>query len=79
MVGYSHNSGIGHMVMVAIMLQVVANALSIWNCDVLVHDGVPNLAATPDGAVIQNYRILDNGSTFDMSISAKHRAADCAA
>src|SRR5579862_6404726 len=77
MIGHNHNSRIGDMVMVAIMLQVVANALSVRNCDVLVKDGAPNPAAPSDDAVIEDYRIFDNSFTFDKSIPAEHRAADC--
>src|SRR5579862_7115227 len=77
MIGHNHNSRIGDMVMVAIMLRVVANALSVRNCDVLVQDGAPNPAATSDDAVIQDYRFLDNSFTFDKGIPAEHRAANC--
>jgi CheY-like chemotaxis protein len=79
MIGYNHDSRIGYMVMVAIMLQVVANALSVRNFDVLVQDGAANPAAPSDDAVIQDHRILDNRFTFDKGIPAEHRAANCPA
>ena len=79
MIGHNHDSSIGDMVTAAIMLQVVANALSVLNCDVLVQDGVPNLACRPMVQLSSITEFFDDGSPFDVSISTEHRAPDCPA
>jgi len=54
MIAHNHDSSIGDMVTVAIMRRVVANAFSVRDCDVLVQDDAPKLAAPPDDAVIED-------------------------
>src|SRR5579864_987441 len=78
-IGHNHDSGIGDVVTVAIMLQVVPNGLSICDCDVLVQDGSPNLAVPSDDAVIEDNRIFDNCSSFDIGVPTEHRTANCSA
>jgi len=79
MIAHNHYSSIGNMVAVPIMLQIVANAFSVRDRDVLIQDSVANVAVRSDDAVIEDNRIIDNGSTFDVGVPAEHRASDCSA
>ena len=54
------------------MLKIVANIHAIRQCDVLVDNGTPNPALSPDYAIVENDRVFNYAPTFYMDTSPEY-------